>query len=74
MSNFVDVDAVKNYFDIATHLPNGKYKTKAKLANDSKGFKEFDAWFNKHVEPVVNPATIHGLHRQRVTPDQNRYK
>ncbi|MBV4488946.1 transposase, partial [Pseudomonas sp. SWRI153] len=50
MSGFVGVDIAKNTFDIATHLPNGKHKTKAKLANDPKGFKEFEAWLDKNVE------------------------
>jgi transposase len=60
MSSFVGVDVAKNTFDIATHLPNGKHKTKAKLANDSKGFKEFEAWLQKQVEPsalIVMEAT-----------------
>ncbi|MGP5571008.1 IS110 family transposase, partial [Pseudomonas helleri] len=60
MSSFVGVDIAKNTFDIATHLPNGKHKTKAKLANDPKGFKEFEAWLDKHVEPsalIVMEAT-----------------
>ena len=60
MSSFVGVDVAKNTFDIATHLPNGKHKTKAKLANDSKGFKEFEAWLEKQVEPsalIVMEAT-----------------
>ncbi|WKV82545.1 hypothetical protein LJJ44_13765 [Pseudomonas sp. B24_DOA] len=53
MSGFVGVDIAKNTFDIATHLPNGKHKTKAKLANDPKGFKEFEAWLEK--TPSVRP-------------------
>ena len=60
MSSFVGVDVAKNTFDIATHLPNGKHKTKAKLANDAKGFKEFEAWLHKQVEPsalIVMEAT-----------------
>ncbi|EJM36162.1 transposase [Pseudomonas sp. GM33] len=60
MSRFVGVDVAKNTFDVATHLPNGKHKTKAKLANDSKGFKEFEAWLQKQVEPsalIVMEAT-----------------
>ncbi|TPG91117.1 IS110 family transposase [Pseudomonas caspiana] len=60
MSSFVGVDVAKNTFDIATHLPNGKHKTKAKLANDPKGFKEFEAWLQKQVEPsalIVMEAT-----------------
>ena len=50
MSGFVGVDIAKNTFDIATHQPNGKHKTKAKLANDPKGFKEFEAWLEKNAE------------------------
>lgn len=60
MTRFVGVDVAKNTFDIATHLPNGKHKTKAKLSNDAKGFKEFEAWLNKHVESsalIVMEAT-----------------
>ncbi|MCF7531416.1 IS110 family transposase [Pseudomonas petrae] len=60
MPSFVGIDVAKNTFDIATHLPNGKHKTKAKLANDLKGFKELEAWLDKQVEPsalIVMEAT-----------------
>ncbi|WP_150806867.1 IS110 family transposase, partial [Pseudomonas fluorescens] len=60
MSDYVGVDAAKHTFDIAKYLPNGKHKTKAKLANAIKGFEEFHAWLQKHVEPsalIVMEAT-----------------
>lgn len=60
MSSFVGVDVAKNTFDIATHLPNGKHKTKAKLTNDAKGFKEFETWLLKQAESsalIVMEAT-----------------
>ncbi|MCF4998998.1 IS110 family transposase, partial [Pseudomonas syringae] len=60
MSSFVGVDVAKHSFDVATHLPNGKHKTKAKLANNAKGFKEFEAWLQKQAEPsalIVMEAT-----------------
>jgi transposase len=53
MSTFVGVDIAKKTFDVATPLPNGKYRTKGKLTNDSKGFAEFHAWLQKHVTPDV---------------------
>jgi len=49
MSDFVGVDTAKKTFDIATPLENGKFRTKAKLANEAAGFREFQAWLEKHV-------------------------
>jgi len=74
MSSFVGVDVAKNTFDIATHLPNGKHKTKAKLANDPKGFKEFEAWLQKQVEPsaliVMEATSVYHLELARVRLQQ----
>lgn len=55
MPSFVGVDVAKNTFDIATHLANGKHKTKAKLANTAKGYVEFEKWLAQNAEP---PALI----------------
>lgn len=60
MSVVVGVDVAKRSFDIATPLANGKVRTKARLANDSKGFEQFEAWLQAHAEPgawVVMEAT-----------------
>ena len=34
----VGIDVAKHTFDIATLQPNGKYRTRSKLANDPSGF------------------------------------
>lgn len=60
MSAFVGVDVAKKSFDIATPLPNGKTRTKAKLSNDPRGFKQFSDWLEHHAEPgawIVMEAT-----------------
>jgi len=60
MSIFVGVDVAKRSFDIATTLPNGKKRTKAKLPNDSGGFAQFSDWLERHAEPgtwIVMEAT-----------------
>lgn len=60
MSAFVGIDIAKNSFDIATPLNNGKFRTKAKLPNNSKGYELLQAWLDTHSEPgawVVMEAT-----------------
>ena len=60
MSVVVGVDVAKRSFDIATPLPNGKVRTKAKLANNPSGFEQFATWLEQHAEPrawVVMEAT-----------------
>lgn len=60
MSIFVGVDVAKRSFDIATTLPNGKKRTKAKLPNGSGGFAQFSDWLERHAEPgtwIVMEAT-----------------
>ncbi|MCC8448657.1 IS110 family transposase, partial [Xanthomonas translucens pv. translucens] len=39
MSPVVGIDVAKRSFDLAIDLANGKYRTKAKLPNDPKGFQ-----------------------------------
>lgn len=56
----VGVDVAKRSFDIATPLPNGKVRTKAKLANDPSGFAQFSSWLEQHAQPhawIVMEAT-----------------
>lgn len=56
----VGVDVAKRSFDIAITLPNGKHRTKAKLANDPSGFAQFKGWLERHAESgawVVMEAT-----------------
>ena len=60
MSVVVGVDVAKRSFDIATPLPNGKVRTKAKLANNPSGFEQFATWLEQHAEPrawVIMEAT-----------------
>jgi transposase len=60
MSAFVGIDIAKNSFDIATPLHNGKFRTKAKLPNDPKGYQVLQTWLETHSEPgawVVMEAT-----------------
>jgi transposase len=60
MSAFVGIDIAKNSFDIATPLDNGKFRTKAKLANNPKGYQVLLDWLSTHSEPsawVVMEAT-----------------
>jgi hypothetical protein len=35
----VGIDVAKHTFDIATLQPNGKYRTRSKLANDPSGWR-----------------------------------
>jgi transposase len=65
MSQVIGVDVAKHSFDLATELPNGKYRTKAKLANTSKGFQVLQAWLQAHAQPdswIVMEAT--GIYHQ----------
>lgn len=60
MSAFVGIDVAKNSFDIATPLDKGKFRTKAKLPNNVKGYEVLEAWLDTHSEPgawVVMEAT-----------------
>lgn len=60
MSSFVGIDVAKHSFDIATGQSNGKYRTKAKLANNATGFQALQAWLLKYSEPgawIVMEAT-----------------
>ena len=60
MSSIVGIDIAKHSFDIATLQANGKYRTKAKLANDMVGFQVLQEWLNKYSEPgawIVMEAT-----------------
>lgn len=60
MTAVVGIDIAKQTFDIATLQSNGKYRTKAKLPNDLKGFETLQQWLLKHAEPqawIVMEAT-----------------
>ncbi len=60
MTRVVGIDIAKHTFDIATLQANGKFRTKAKLANTQSGFELLQQWLNKHAEPkawVVMEAT-----------------
>ncbi|MDH4554239.1 IS110 family transposase [Pseudomonas sp. BN417] len=60
MSGIVGIDIAKHSFDIATQQANGKYRTKAKLANSAAGFQVLQEWLLKYSEPgawIVMEAT-----------------
>lgn len=60
MSSIVGIDIAKHSFDIATQQANGKYRTKAKLANSAAGFQVVQAWLLQYSEPgawIVMEAT-----------------
>ncbi|MFZ6050351.1 IS110 family transposase [Pseudomonas sp. CR3202] len=60
MSSIVGIDIAKHSFDIATVQANGKYRTKAKLANSAAGFRVLQEWLLTYSEPgawVVMEAT-----------------
>lgn len=54
MENVVGIDIAKNTFDVATKLPNGKYRTKGKLSNKLDGFEQLHAWIVEHVGRQAN--------------------
>ena len=62
MSVVVGVDVAKRSFDIATPLPNGKVRTKAKLANNPSGFEQFATWLEQHAEPRAWVITVSYTH------------
>ncbi|UMZ14755.1 transposase [Pseudomonas sp. MPFS] len=60
MSNVIGIDIAKNTFDVATPLPNGKYRTRGKIPNNAEGFAQLDQWLKLHAQPdarVVMEAT-----------------
>jgi transposase len=60
MSPVVGIDVAKHSFDLAIDLANGKHRTKAKLANDAKGFQALHAWLQTHAQSdswIVMEAT-----------------
>ncbi|KGR42989.1 IS110 family transposase [Xanthomonas vasicola] len=65
MSPIVGIDVAKHSVALAIELDNGKHRTKAKLANDPKGFATLHAWLCTHAQPdswVVMEAT--GIYHQ----------
>ncbi|WP_284583036.1 transposase [Xanthomonas graminis] len=60
MSPVVGIDVAKRSFDLAIDLANGKYRTKAKLPNDPKGFQILQTWLQTHAQAdswIVMEAT-----------------
>ena len=60
MSSVVGIDIAKSTFDVATPLPNGKYRTRGKIPNTNKGFEQLDSWLKEHASlgaRVVMEAT-----------------
>lgn len=65
MPSVIGIDIAKRTFDIATEQPNGKYRTKAKLANDATGFQALQQWLLEHSDSeawIVMEAT--GAHHE----------
>lgn len=65
MPSVIGIDIAKHTFDIATLQTNGKYRTKAKLANDATGFQALQQWLLKHADSeawIVMEAT--GAHHE----------
>lgn len=60
MLSVIGIDVAKHTFDIAALQPNGKHRTKARLANNEAGFQVLQDWLHKHSGPgawVVMEAT-----------------
>lgn len=53
MPRIVGIDIAKRTFDIAVLQANGKFRTKAKLANSAAGFQELQQWLLKYCGPDV---------------------
>lgn len=67
MSRIVGIDVAKRSFDLAMPLPNGKYRTKARLGNDAAGLAQLRQWLSVHATPdswVVMEAT--GVYHESV--------
>lgn len=61
---FIGIDAAKATFDIALPLPDGKYRTKAKLPNSAKGFNELLAWRAKHAPNAAVGMEATGIYHE----------
>lgn len=48
MMSVVGIDIAKHTFDIATLQPNGKYRTRSKLANAASGFAQLQEWLEAY--------------------------
>jgi transposase len=67
MTTVVGIDVAKHTFDVALPLPNGKFRTRGKIANDPKGFQALEDWLSTHAGPeawVVMEAT--GIYHERL--------
>src|SRR5690625_6169703 len=56
----VGMDVAKATLDLASPLDNGKYRTRGKLSNSSKGFDQLLTWLKTHAQDdawVVLEAT-----------------
>jgi transposase len=53
MQSVIGVDVAKATFDIALPLLNGKYRTRAKVANSRSGWDELLAWRARHAPQAV---------------------
>jgi len=76
-TSIVGIDVAKATFDVALPLDKpGKFQTRAKLANQPKGFAEFKAWLDKYAPDaavcmeatgIYHEALASFLHAQGVT-------
>ncbi|WP_372360350.1 IS110 family transposase [Xanthomonas axonopodis pv. poinsettiicola] len=66
MSPIVGIDVAKHSVDLAIELANGKHRTKAKLANDPKGFAALhaqpDSWVVMEASGSYHEALAEFLH------------
>lgn len=61
---FVGVDVAKQTFDVAVRLPNGKYRTRAKISNCRKGHAEFVAWLKLHAPSAAIGMEATGVYHE----------
>lgn len=61
---FVGVDVAKDSFDVASVLPNGKYRTRAKIRNGASGYAEFLAWLAQHAPAAAIGMEATGVYHE----------
>jgi transposase len=64
-STIIGIDMAKATFDVALPLDKpGKFQTRAKLANQAKGFTEFMAWRDKHAPMAAVCMEATGIYHE----------
>lgn len=62
--DFVGSDVAKRTFDVALPLPNGKYRTRAKISNCETGHAEFVAWLKQHAPGAAVGMEATGVYHE----------